>query len=186
MSYETVHSETIFRGRVFNIRQDQIRLPEGQLVQLDIVDHRSAVTLIPLDDHGQIWFVRQYRHPAKQVLLELPAGVMDEGETPEVSASREIREEIGMAAGQLREIGTYFLAPGYSTEYMHVFLATGLRIDPLQGDEDEQISVEKIPVHQAYSLAEAGQIQDAKSLAALFLARPHLNRSGGSMLLAEE
>lgn len=175
MTFEVVHTEKIYQGRVFAVRQDQVRMPDGKLAKLDIVDHQGAVTLVPVDEERRIWFIRQYRHAAGRVLLELPAGVMETDEQPETSAQREIREEIGMAAAQLKKIGEFFLAPGYSTEYMLVYLATEIYPDPLQGDEDEFISIEKIPVDQALQMARAGQIQDAKSLAALFLALPHLS-----------
>jgi ADP-ribose pyrophosphatase len=171
MTVETIRTETIFNGKVFNVRQDQIRLLNGQVLRLDIVEHKGAVTIIPLDERDQIWFIRQYRHPAGQVLLELPAGVMDEGENPADSAQRELREETGMAAKQINLIGEFFLAPGYSTEYMHVFMATGLHAAPLRPDEDELIEIEKIPSTQVLTLAANGAIQDAKSLAALLLWR---------------
>lgn len=174
MAYEVVDSKTVYEGRVFDVHQDQVRLPDGRTVRIDVVAHRGAVTIIPLDEEGQIWFIRQYRHPAGRTLLELPAGVAEEDEAPEVSAHREIREEIGMAAGHLEALGEFFLAPGYSTEYMYVFLATGLTEDPLEGDEDEDIEVEKVPAAQAMLLAEKGHIQDAKTLAALLLARSRL------------
>jgi len=174
MAFETEGSKIIYQGRVFDVRQDQVRLPDGKLVQFDVVAHHGAVTILPMDDEGQVWFVRQYRHPAKRNLLELPAGVIEEGEAPEVSARREVREEIGMAAGELRSIGTFFLAPGYSTEFMYVFLATRLSAAPLKGDEDEFISIEKIPIQQVIQMAMAGRVQDAKTLAALFLAQPYL------------
>lgn len=174
MPFELVHTETIYKGRVFDVRQDHLRAPDGKLVKLDIVAHPGAVTLVPVDEQGHIWFIRQYRHPARRDLLELPAGVTEAGEDPEASARREIREEIGMAAGHLLKVGEFFLAPGYSTEYMLVYLATGIYPDPLQGDEDEYIDIEKIRIDQAFRMAETGQIQDAKSLAALFLARPHI------------
>ncbi len=174
MAFETEGSKIIYQGRVFAVQQDQVRMPDGKLVQFDVVAHHGAVTILPLDEEGRVWFVRQYRHPAKTNLLELPAGVMEEGEAPGASARREIREEIGMAAGELRSIGTFFLAPGYSTEFMYVFLATQLTAAPLKGDEDEFISVEKIPVQQVTQMVAAGQVQDAKTLAALFLAQPYL------------
>jgi ADP-ribose pyrophosphatase len=99
---------------------------------------------------------------------------MEAGEPPEACAYREVREEIGMSASQLVKVGEFFLAPGYSTEYMYVYLATGLKPDPLEADEDEFLIVETIPVAEVYRLAEEGVIQDSKTLAALFLARPHL------------
>ncbi|HEX9027870.1 MAG TPA: NUDIX hydrolase [Anaerolineales bacterium] len=176
MAFETIHSETVYRGRAFQVRKDQVRLPDGRPVNLDIVDHRGSVSLVPVDADGQIWFVRQYRYPAGKSLLELPAGVMEEGEEAEFSAHREIREEIGMAAGQLQALGGFYLAPGYSTEYMVAFLATNLTHDPLQPDEDEILNIEKLPLQQALQMAESGQIEDSKTLASLLLARPFLEK----------
>ncbi len=176
MAFDLVSSEDIYRGRAFNVRRDQVRLPDGRLYHLDIIDHRPAVTMLPVDEQGQIWFIRQYRHAAGKTLLELPAGVMEAEESPEASAQREIREEIGMSAGKLRRIGGFFLAPGYSTEYMHVFLASDLHASPLKQDEDEFLSVEKVSANQVKALIEGGVIQDAKSLLALFLARAYINQ----------
>lgn len=176
MEFETVSSEVVYQGRVFDVRRDKVRLQDGNLSTLDIVEHPGAITLLPLDEQGRLWLVRQYRHAAGAELLELPAGAMEAGEPPEACASREAREEIGMSAGQLEKVGEFFLAPGYSTEYMYVYLATGLQPDPLEADEDEFLSVETIPVAEVYHQAEVGLIQDSKSLAALFLARPRLER----------
>jgi ADP-ribose pyrophosphatase len=103
--------------------------------------------------------------------LELPAGTLEPGEPPEACAHREIREETGQAADKLVKLGEFFLAPGYSTEYMYVFLATDLRTDPLPGDRDEFIRVEAYPVAEVFKMIERGEIQDAKTLAALMLAR---------------
>ena len=119
-------------------------------------------------------FVRQYRHAAGLDLLELPAGTLDEGEEPLECAKREIREETGMAAGKMELLGGFYLAPGYSTEYMHVYLATGLSHDPLEADADEFLTVERIPMAEALQMFERGEIQDAKSLAAVLLARKYL------------
>jgi ADP-ribose pyrophosphatase len=115
--------------------------------------------------------VRQYRHPIGLDLLELPAGTLDPDESPEACASREIREETGYAAGNMVKVGEFFLAPGYSTEYMHVFVATNLQHSPLPGDEDEFITLEPIRVEEAFEMAWKGDLLDAKSLAALLLAR---------------
>ncbi len=174
MPFKTIHSEIVFTGKVFRVRKDAVEFPQGKIINLDIVEHNPAVTLIPLDDQGRLWFVRQYRHPAGQELLELPAGVVEDGEEPDECARREVREETGMKAGSLRKIGEFLLAPGYSTERMHVYLAKDLTPGPLQQDEDEFLNVEMIPVEQAYQMAYEGKINDAKSLATLFLARPYL------------
>jgi ADP-ribose pyrophosphatase len=174
MPYETLHTETLYHGRAFNVRRDEIRLPDGKTVRLDIVDHVGAVTLVPVDDQKRVWFVRQYRHAAGEVLLELPAGMVEPGELPLDCARREIREEIGMAAGQIELIGEFYLAPGYSSEFMRVFLATDLHPDPLPGDADEFISIEPIPLDVALRMIENGKIRDAKTLASLMLAKRYL------------
>ena len=172
--FELIHTEVTYRGRVVDVRRDQVRLPTGRVVQLDVVKHQGAVTAIPVDDEDQIWFVRQYRYPAEAYLMELPAGTLEAGEPPDQCVLREIREEIGMAADQLVAIGSFYLAPGYSTEFMYVYLAKNLRPDPLELDVDEVIEVVKIPVDQAYKMIFAGKFQDAKTIAALHLAREYL------------
>lgn len=169
MTHTVAHSEVMYRGRAFQVRQDQVRLPTGSIARLDIVEHVGAVTIVPLDAEGQVWFVRQYRHATGKELLELPAGTLEPGEPPEVCAAREIREEIGMRAGTLRKLGEFYLAPGYSTEYMHVFLATGLVPDPLPGDLDEFLSVVRYPLAEVEHLVRSGEIQDGKTLAGMYL-----------------
>jgi len=175
MKFELIESESIFKGRAFDIRRDHVRLPDGRTTKLDIVNHIGSVVIVPVDEQGSLYFVRQYRHAAGQDMLELPAGTLEPGEDPFVCAQREVREETGMAADQIRDIGGFYLAPGYSTEFMRVYLATDLRQDPLEADEDEFLSVEKLPVEEAIALAESGGLPDAKSLAALLLAKPYLS-----------
>ncbi len=174
MPYQIIESEVVFQGRVFDVRMDRLSLPNGARARIDLVVHKAAVTLLPVDASGNIWFIRQYRHPAGKVLLELPAGVLEEAELPEDGAGRELREETGMAAEKLRRLGQFYLAPGYSTEILHIFLAEQLYYSPLEADVDEVIEVEKIPVKVAYQMAESGEIEDAKSLGTLLLARPYL------------
>ena len=175
MKYQTLQSEAMYQGRAFGVRRDQVRLPNGQTARLDIVEHVGAVTILPVDEDKRIWFVQQYRHAAAQQLLELPAGTLEPGEQPEACARREIREEIGLAAENMQKIGEFFLAPGYSTEYMVVFLATNLHPDPLPQDHDEFLRVETHSVAEVYRMVEQGEIQDAKTLAALMLGRGWLD-----------
>lgn len=174
MLFETIQSELLFEGRVFALRRDQVRLPDGQVTGLDIVVHGGAVVLLPVDADGNIWFVRQYRHAAGEMLVELPAGTVEPGEDILDCAQRELREEIGMSAASFQKLGTFYLAPGYSTEQLHIFLAQDLSSDPLPGDVDEFLSVEKIPVAEVYNMAGGGTIQDAKTLASLLLAQHFL------------
>jgi ADP-ribose pyrophosphatase len=132
------------------------------------------MTIVPVDPAGNLYFVNQFRIGTGQALLELPAGNLEADEDPETGAGRELREEIGMAAGEIISIGQAYLTPGYSSEFMRFYLASGLSADPLPADADEFITVVPIPVAEAYRRAAAGEIQDGKSLAALLLARLHL------------
>jgi ADP-ribose pyrophosphatase len=176
MAFELLKSEIIYPGRAFTIRRDTVRLPDGHESRLDIVEHIGSVIIIPMDADGNLLFVSQYRHAAGLELLELPAGILNEGEAPETCARREIREETGMAAERIEHLGGFYLAPGYSTEYMDVFMATDLHEDPLEADPDEFLTVERIPLAQALKLASEGRIPDAKSLAALFLLKSTLEK----------
>lgn len=176
MEFELIKSEIVYPGRAFTIRRDQVMLPDGRTTKFDIVEHHGSVVLIPIDKDGNLLFVRQYRHAARLDMLELPAGTLDEGEQPEVCAERELREETGHASNQLQLLGGFYLAPGYSTEYMHVYLASGLYYSPLAADADEFLQVEAVPLVQALQMAEKGQLPDAKSLAALWMARSQLEQ----------
>jgi ADP-ribose diphosphatase len=174
--FKVLKSEIIYPGRAFTIRRDHLRMPDGHEAKFDIVEHGGSVIILPIDDHGNLLFVRQYRHAAGLDLLELPAGTLDEGEKPEACAQREVREETGMAAGKLEALGGFYLAPGYSTEYMYVYLATDLYPAPLDADTDEYLSLERIPIPEALKMVANGNLPDAKSLAAFCLAAPHLKQ----------
>lgn len=176
MSFKWIRSEILLQGRAFKIRRDYLKTPDGRETTLEIVDHGGSVVILPIDENNNLLFVRQYRHAAGGDLLELPAGTREEEEPFEECAAREVREETGMEAEKLQKVGEFYLAPGYSTEFMAVFLATGLKDNPLQADEDEFLQVERIPLKKAFEMAEHGEVPDAKSLAALLLAKPHLEK----------
>ena len=176
MAFELIKSETLLQGRAFKIRRDYLKTPNGRETRLEIIEHGGSVVLIPIDDDGNLLFVRQYRHAAGEDLLELPAGTRDGDEPFEACAAREIREETGMEAGKLQKIGEFYLAPGYSSEFMVVYLATELKENPLDADDDEFLQVEKIPLKQAIQMAERGDVPDAKSLASFLLARSYLEK----------
>lgn len=173
-TFELLKTETLLQGRAFKIRRDTLKTPDGRETKFDIVEHGGSVVIVPVDADGNILFVRQYRHAAGMDMLELPAGTRDGDEPFADCAAREIREETGMEAGKLVHVGSFYLAPGYSTEYMGVFFATDLKHNPLEADDDEFLSVEKIPVKEALAMAERGEMPDAKSLAALLMARSYL------------
>ncbi|MDO9546213.1 MAG: NUDIX hydrolase, partial [Pelolinea sp.] len=114
MSHSIISRKTVFNGYAFGVEELKVTLPDGRKRNYDLVNHKDSVTIIPVDENEMIWFVKQFRMGSECSLLELPAGVLDEKESPEDCAAREVREEIGMSAGQLLMIGSIYLAPGYS------------------------------------------------------------------------
>jgi ADP-ribose pyrophosphatase len=167
---ETLSTERVFEGKRISVRVERVRLPDGTESTRDIVDHPDAVVIVPIADNGDVLFVRQYRKAPDVELLELPAGVMDPGETPLEAAQRELREETGFAASELVEMGSFYSAPGTMTECLYSFLATGLVADPLPADFDERLELVRMPFDTALDQARAGALHDAKTLASLLLA----------------
>ncbi len=171
---EILGKEIQYKGHVFEVAKVYVKLPDGHKRGYDLVEHGNSVTIVPVSGDGQLYFVSQHRVGAEQILLELPAGVLDESEAPDSAANRELQEEIGKAAGDLLELGGFYLAPGYSDEYMHVFLAKNLIDSYLKPDDDEFLDVVKLPIKEAYQRAISGDIRDGKTLAALLLAQSYL------------
>jgi ADP-ribose pyrophosphatase len=173
------HTSTMrFWSPTYQLRQDEVELKPGRITTLNIVNHPDAVTILPVDAQGNVIFIKQYRHPAKQTLLELPAGTLEGKEAPEVAAQRELQEEIGMKADKLEKLASFYLAPGYSTELMHVFVATGLQASTLPQDDDEVIEVAPLAGSEALAKAASGELKDAKSLVAVLLAAKRFGWAG--------
>ena len=166
----TIASRTVFEGRILNVRVDTVQLVNGRSGTREIVEHSPSICVVPVDAAGNVLLVRQYRKPAEAFLLEVPAGGIEPGETPEDAARRELQEEIGHTAGRLTPLTAFYLAPGWCTEYMHAFLATELAPARLESDDDEFITVERVPLSEIPALIADGSIRDAKSVAALLLA----------------
>ncbi|HXH21135.1 MAG TPA: NUDIX hydrolase [Dehalococcoidia bacterium] len=165
-----VGSHDIYRGRVVNLRVDTIEVADGENVRREVVEHPGAVVLVPVDSEGRLLWVRQYRYAVDRELLELPAGTLERGEAPEACARREVAEETGFEAGSLEMLGSFFTAPGFCTEYMHAYAATGLTpARDAHADDDEDIQVEPLTIEEALARIDEGAIVDAKSIAALFL-----------------
>ena len=174
MEFITLQSRSMFKGKAVNVWRDEVQYPDGRRVLIEVIRHPGSVAVLPVDEDGKVWFVRQYRHPAGQLLLELPAGTLEGDENPEVTAAREIREEIGMAANTLIPLGSFYIAPGYSDEFMYAYLATGLKPDPLEQDAGEYIEVEKYLLSEVEAMLTRGEILDVKTVAVMALARDRL------------
>ena len=175
-----IESETIFRGRVFEVTVDTVTEAEKTYVR-DVVHHPGSAVIVPVFDDGTIALVRQYRHPAVRYLLEVPAGTLRRGEVPEEGAKRELEEELGVACGRLEKLSEFFVSPGFCEEKMWVYLATELTETAQQLDDDEILAVVRIPFSQALSMITTGEIEDAKTIIGVMLAAP---RVGPSMLEA--
>ena len=166
----TIATRSIFQGRILNVRVDTIRLPNGRETTRENVDHDPSICVVPVDEANNVLLVRQYRKPTESFLLEVPAGGIEEGETPEEATRRELQEEIGHTADTLRALTAFWLAPGWCSEYMYAFLATDLTPAALDADEDEFIEVVRVPLEDILGKLAGGEIQDAKSVASLLLA----------------
>jgi ADP-ribose pyrophosphatase len=176
MSYQLLDEETIYQGKVFSLARIHFRLSNGKEPTFEVVKHSGAVVILAVDEQKKIWFVKQFRIGAEQDLLELPAGLLDEGESPEASAAREIQEEIGMAAGNLEKLGEFYMVPGYSTEKLTAYFATQLHSSSLPTDEFEDLERIAIPIREVFNMVRAGKILDGKTLATLMLAQPILEK----------
>ncbi len=174
-SEPTIATRRIYEGNIINVRVDTVRMYSGRDATREIVEHSHAVCIVPIDDGGNVVLVRQYRKPAEGALLEVPAGGVEDGEVSEEAVLRELQEEIGYTADHLEHLSSFWVAPGWATEYMHAYLATGLRESRLEGDEDENIEVVRLPFNEAVAMFKTGEINDGKTIAALLLAQPLLN-----------
>ncbi|QQS33756.1 MAG: NUDIX hydrolase [Acidobacteriota bacterium] len=166
---ETIATKKIYDGRIFDVRIDTIREGDAKYDR-EIISHRGSAVIVPLFDDGTVAMVRQYRHAAKETLLELPAGSLDEGEAPIEGAARELEEEIGYTAEKLEKIAEFYVSPGFLDEKMFVFFAAGLTQTEQRLEIDEIIEVERIPLADAIELVNRGEIHDAKTMLGLLFA----------------
>jgi ADP-ribose pyrophosphatase len=186
LTERVVDSRVVHKGHYMEFRLDTIERADGSRGQRDIVGHPGAVAMLAIDDADRVLMVRQFRLAAGGVLLEIPAGTLDVDastgavEDPEIASRRELEEETGHRARTWRRLASFWTAPGFATELMHLYLATDLmpveegRLGP---DEDEHLELERVPVTDALAMAERGEIRDAKSLVAL-LWLDRLRRTG--------
>jgi len=168
---ERLHSERVFTGKVFTIDRDTVEMPNGRTVIVDVVRHTKSVVIVPVPEPGKIVLIRQYRHPVNRFLWELPAGSVDEGETPEDAARRECHEEIGLVPATVIRLTALFPTPGYCDEEMIFFRASGLEqpTEQAHADEDEDIEAKTFELRDAREMVRRGEIVDMKTVVALTL-----------------
>ena len=156
-------SRLIYEGRSLDLRVDTF-VVEGRHKVTEVVQKSGAVVIVAKDGQGQILLIRQWRRSLGKIIVELPAGTLDEGEEPLVCAQRELQEETGFWAGSLTPMGGFYPAPSYSNDYLHLFFAKDLEKKPLPQDDDEGIDLTPMSISTALELVENGTIIDAKSI----------------------
>ena len=165
----TIDSRLAYRGGILNVRVDTVRLPGGGEGTREIVEHQECICVVPVDEEGNVILVRQYRKPAEETLLEVPAGHVESGEPPEEAALRELQEETGHTGGDVKLLSSFWTTPGFCTELMHAYLVTDLVPSSLPQDEDEHVEPVKVPLEKIPDLIRSGEIRDAKSIASLLM-----------------
>lgn len=167
MEEQIIETQHVYSGRLIHLDSHRVRLPDGKESVREIIQHPGAVAIVALDEAQNIYLIRQFRFGAGRVLYEIPAGILEPDEIPAKAAIRELQEEIGYKPNIIKPLGGIFVAPGYTTEYIHLFIATELMPDALKGDVDEFIEVVPTPMMRAVTMVENGEIVDAKSVVAI-------------------
>jgi len=167
MSVKIISQETVFKGRLIGVRVDRIVEPGGPETIREIVMVPNAVSIVARPTLHNVILIRQYRHATGQILLEVPAGGLQQNEDPARGAIRELEEETGYLASTIIDRGGFWMTPGFTTEFMHVCEATGLTKTQINPDDDEIIEVEIVSNEEALRMIDDGRIQDAKSIASL-------------------
>jgi ADP-ribose pyrophosphatase len=167
---QLLESEKIFKGAVFEVERDRLLEENGIEIVREVVRHPGGAGALPLFDDGRVALVKQYRHPARRELLEIPAGRIEVGETPEMCAAREVEQEIGFRAGRIEKLAEFYSTPGFCEEKLHVYLATDLTPSSQALDHDEWVEVVYLPFAEAAQMLGRGGIEDSKTIIALLLA----------------
>ena len=173
MSSELLARTTIYKGRIFQLEVDVVKLPTGHTVDMEIVRHPGSVVILPVPEPGKIILIRQYRYSIDRWIWELPAGSLKHGENPDEAAARECEEEIGLAPGTVTRLRGYYPTPGFCDEEMIYYRCEDLRppapLNPAREDDDEEIEPKTFTLDEARALVASGEIVDLKTLAGLTL-----------------
>jgi len=174
---KTVSSEEKYRGIIVNVRMDRAQLCDGSVVRREVVEHPGGVAILPVDDRGVCYLVRQFRYPMGRMMLEAPAGKLEKDEDPAACAVRELSEETGFTAETWVNLGEHCTSPGFSTEVLHLYLALGLRPGESHPDEGEFLNVEKHTLDELTERIMKNEIDDGKTVIAVLKAKKYLEDS---------
>lgn len=169
--FETkIDSTEIYNGKILNVTRDTVRLENGETAYREVIHHSGGVCVLPLDDNGDVLFVKQFRYPFADVLLEIPAGKREIGEDPLECGIRELSEEVGATADEIIPLGKLYPTVAYDTEVIYMYLARGLHFGEQHLDEDEFVDVVRIPFDEAYEMVMRDEIPDSKTQLAILKA----------------
>ena len=164
---KTLQETMLYKGRIISLYCDDVLLPNGDTAKREYVTHRGGAAILPVDEEGNVYLVRQFRYPYREEILEIPAGKLEEGEEFYSTAVRELEEETGMKAGKMTSLGILYPSPGYTNEHLYVYLATELGKGRIHLDEDEFVNTVKMPYREAYEMVMDNRIKDAKTCYAI-------------------
>ena len=165
---KTLSSQLVYEGRAVKLRVDTVRMPSGRETTREIVEHSDCVAIVAIDADDNVLLVNQFRNAVGKELLEIPAGGIEADEDPVTAVQRELQEETGYLPQKVERLGGFYSAPGYCTEYLHLYLATALIPSQLYAEDTENIRLARVPVSRIPGLLASGSICDAKSIAGLF------------------
>jgi ADP-ribose pyrophosphatase len=163
----TLSSQLIYDGEIVRLRVDSVVRADGTRAKREVVEHSQVVAVVALDGNDNVLLVKQFRLPAGKALLEIPAGGVEPGEEPADAVYREMQEETGYRPRNIERMGGFYTAPGFCTEYLHLYLATGLEAGRLYAEDTAEIEIERVPLSEVGKLIQSGTISDAKSIAGL-------------------
>jgi len=164
---KTISSQLVYDGRAVKLRVDTVSTPDGRETTREIVEHSDCIAVVAIDADGNVLLVNQFRKAVEKELLEIPAGGIEDGEDPVTTVRREMQEETGYLPQKVKKLGGFYSAPGYCSEYLHLYLATDLIPSRLYAEDTESIELVRMPVSQIPALIASGKICDAKSIAGL-------------------
>lgn len=177
--HKKIKSQVKFKGKILNLRVDEVELPNGRVVEREVVEHKGAVGIVPVTNKNEVILLRQYRYSINEVIWEIPAGLLDKGESPLSCAIRELKEETGYTAKTFIKMAEFYLTPGNSNEYFHLYLAKDLTAGDTEFEEDEFLELKHVSLEDALGLVESNKIKDAKTMVGLCLAEKILKGSKG-------
>lgn len=167
--YEIVSHNVVYKGKIIDVFHDEVILERNVPVIREVVDHKGASAILPIDKDGLLLLVRQYRHPALEKVLEIPAGVLEKDEDPKVCAARELEEETGFKSNNIIFLTKMYTAIGFSNEMLYIYVAKDLELGSQNFDTDEFMTIEKYTLDEAVNMIYSGEIKDSKTIVAILM-----------------